>query len=1012
MSQPPLSVTNPGDAGSAPSNLLTGAELTRYLNQPSEPILGKKRALSGRLAHLFDNGKSLRKGRSHSNAPALELNEMYDKLIRTRRRRVLQGMEQAPVVPRSTSVPLSTHVGPEIRSSTAALHEFSFVATKKPVLPSPQPEENSAPGPSNVVVDEETIHAVKVVYAHFHGLSTFMSDGDARALWNNMNDEERTQLFQYYRDVCAKAGPAAGPQDGESPHVQPLNHSSQPQPSSSEVIQHPSQVNHAGSVPSSALIAGQHNEPSQEEILTAVKVVHARHYSLHTSMSDEGAWALWCKWNIQEQQELLVRYRAICAGIELNAPSGDEQEPRPEFEPGEGQRQPPPPTTLHAHSGPPLYPPPEYHPPPQNYFPGTGYQAGPPPPQQVVDTGRPFQPPTGAPILPPAGGHAPYPNGALKARDLSTGSRIRWDIHRNLRYASRSTHRNHFMPKPGHIQRKAADRSGLSLVGASIPAHVMHYPTPSRPGPSLAYLGERTTSSQTTRTDDIDRMTEETITQGTAALNDMEGFQVGSKLDKGKRRATSTGGSFLREGAGDFHMFEWDAHRTPTPTATPVEGANFRLNQRPERMDVPQFVNSDGTILVINKLEGLTDAVRESIRAQNEFSKEFKLFRELRHNSPASLGENRRLVQPQTAQQRRLADTSLRALKREKRVNDKVQRLCGKSARGADEADDEGGNEADDESDGVAQLRDVLEEEGHFRRLKARVRHSVTSFLGVYDWSMVAHQYPTLTAQQLQDYKLRKDYIVPTVSNNFRPDFHLPWKRHPFNKENREVFIDKFLARIEGGAYFKNPTPEEMLTRECIGFVLDNHMRYCRDRWRRSLHPLSPERAAEVAKEGAQRSRRRTLHQSREVLIVRRGYTKHRNLIRLLDPCNMSGDETDGEKTTDSDYRIITSRWQSQELRNFLWTIDAHYRQDWANPTHRRAMGGNRPRTRVLRQDGRSEGGIAPIGLWRNCYDQEWLDDQPAYIIRELEVVDEDYDFSIVTPAPTATGSASATAAS
>lgn len=124
---------------------------------------------------------------------------------------------------------------------------------------------------------------------------------------------------------------------------------------------------------------------------------------------------------------------------------------------------------------------------------------------------------------------------------------------------------------------------------------------------------------------------------------------------------------------------------------------------------------------------------------------------------------------------------------------------------------------------------------------------------------MVAHQYPTLTAQEQEDYKQRKDYIVPTVSNKFRPDFHLPWKRHPFNKENRHVFIEKFLARVEGGAYFKNPTPKEMLTHDCIGFVLDNHMKYCRLRWRRSLSPLTPETLAQLAKGAAQRSRRKTV---------------------------------------------------------------------------------------------------------------------------------------------------------
>ncbi|KAI0715889.1 hypothetical protein C8T65DRAFT_572658, partial [Cerioporus squamosus] len=125
----------------------------------------------------------------------------------------------------------------------------------------------------------------------------------------------------------------------------------------------------------------------------------------------------------------------------------------------------------------------------------------------------------------------------------------------------------------------------------------------------------------------------------------------------------------------------------------------------------------------------------------------------------------------------------------------------------------------------------------------------------------------------------------------------------------------------------------------------------------------------------------------------RRGYNQHRALFRLLEAANMSGDETDGpEKTHPPRWRIKIAKWQSRELRNFLWSLDRMYREDWA----RRRSGGNPPRERVL-QDGEDEDedGIAPVGLWRNCYDRDWLQAQPAHIVRELEIIDEDYDFSL-----------------
>ncbi|RPD53694.1 hypothetical protein L226DRAFT_456214, partial [Lentinus tigrinus ALCF2SS1-7] len=123
----------------------------------------------------------------------------------------------------------------------------------------------------------------------------------------------------------------------------------------------------------------------------------------------------------------------------------------------------------------------------------------------------------------------------------------------------------------------------------------------------------------------------------------------------------------------------------------------------------------------------------------------------------------------------------------------------------------------------------------------------------------------------------------------------------------------------------------------------------------------------------------------------RRKYTRHRALFRLLEARNMSGDETDGpEKTHPPRWRIVIAKWQSRTLRNFLWSLDRMYREDWA----RRRTGGNPPRERVLR-DGDDEDGIAPAGLWKNCYDKEWLERQPAHVIRELEIVDEDYDFTL-----------------
>ncbi len=110
----------------------------------------------------------------------------------------------------------------------------------------------------------------------------------------------------------------------------------------------------------------------------------------------------------------------------------------------------------------------------------------------------------------------------------------------------------------------------------------------------------------------------------------------------------------------------------------------------------------------------------------------------------------------------------------------------------------------------------------------------------------------------------------------------------------------------------------------------------------------------------------------------------------------MSGDETDGpEKVHPGTFRIVEARWQSLELKTFLRLLDVLYRLDWAKPIGIRATAGNQPRVRVERPDGRSEDGVAPIGLWQNCYDVAWLESLRPHVRRSLNIIESDYQFDI-----------------
>ncbi|KAI0371018.1 hypothetical protein BV20DRAFT_1035643 [Pilatotrama ljubarskyi] len=123
----------------------------------------------------------------------------------------------------------------------------------------------------------------------------------------------------------------------------------------------------------------------------------------------------------------------------------------------------------------------------------------------------------------------------------------------------------------------------------------------------------------------------------------------------------------------------------------------------------------------------------------------------------------------------------------------------------------------------------------------------------------------------------------------------------------------------------------------------------------------------------------------------------HRIIFDRLNAASMSGDETDGPKVEHSArYRIVLAEWQSEAFRTFLWRIDTKYIGYWQAPPGKRRTSGNGIRVRVLSPDSRSEPGSAPRGLWRNCYDEAWLAKLKDCWQRDLlEIVDEDYDFSI-----------------
>ena len=86
----------------------------------------------------------------------------------------------------------------------------------------------------------------------------------------------------------------------------------------------------------------------------------------------------------------------------------------------------------------------------------------------------------------------------------------------------------------------------------------------------------------------------------------------------------------------------------------------------------------------------------------------------------------------------------------------------------------------------------------------------------------------------------------------------------------------------------------------------------------------------------------------------------------------------------------------SEELRKFLRKLDEAHYDDSLNLPEKQSQGGSGPRERKPRDPRKSIVGVAVKGLWRNCYNPAWLATLKRHKIRDLQIIDEEYDFTIV----------------
>nr|VWP01885.1 PUM-HD domain-containing protein [Ganoderma boninense] len=286
-----------------------------------------------------------------------------------------------------------------------------------------------------------------------------------------------------------------------------------------------------------------------------------------------------------------------------------------------------------------------------------------------------------------------------------------------------------------------------------------------------------------------------------------------------------------------------------------------------------------------------------------------------------------------------------------------------------------------------------------WNRLKSCVRNHVAMVMGTEDEDTLYENQPTLTEDQVKSYA-PKGVTAASIFDDGRVhiDFVRSWKKFSFNKEVRKVIVVGFLDAVNKSKMYRNPPiSPQFLVEYWVGEALDGRINTLRRLWKKQKDPLTNEEAHQVARKAAMSSRRATLLQSRNLAVKRRKLlSRHMDLLEMLSPAHMSGDETDGDsKTHPRRFRIINAKWQSAELKLFLRSLDELYREDWENPCGRRAVPGNEPRIRYETRESRSVNSAAPSGLWRNCYDDEWMGSQKEVFVDDLCVIDDDYDFTI-----------------
>ncbi|EIW51367.1 uncharacterized protein TRAVEDRAFT_54628 [Trametes versicolor FP-101664 SS1] len=126
----------------------------------------------------------------------------------------------------------------------------------------------------------------------------------------------------------------------------------------------------------------------------------------------------------------------------------------------------------------------------------------------------------------------------------------------------------------------------------------------------------------------------------------------------------------------------------------------------------------------------------------------------------------------------------------------------------------------------------------------------------------------------------------------------------------------------------------------------------------------------------ARTARKAELFEARHSVVMQGILEHHKELLDRLSTQTLNRNMGDGSLTGGpSPYRLVEAQWQSPVMKEFVRALDAHY----GNPFKMEMRDGDAP----------------PVGLWRNCYSEGWLQQLTPYDVSALHIIDEDYPFQL-----------------